>query len=233
MKNYKLETFGGDSFRAVAEKAREIAKKKKVIVEFEFNGVTCLVSNKTVVEWLNRDYCNAHIMEWKTVGHDCPMAYDHDTEIELRTRQLKQATQQKEEDKKQAMANQKEADAIKEETKEVKFEVIAGKEKEYKKYVEDNSKDGYSKAVVDYSDSWAKLMQVEISKGKTIVECTDETQEGLGYMGITGFQFGCVMQALSSYWKHGEELRKWHNKAYGVSEDEKGVVNPAIMTIGK
>lgn len=78
---------------------------------------------------------------------------------------------------------------------------------------------------------WAKLMQIEIAKGKTVKECADEAKKGLGYLGITGFQYGCVVSALAHYWIHGEELRKWHNKEYGVSEDKEGVVNPAILTI--
>jgi len=49
-------------------------------------------------------------------------------------------------------------------------------------------------------------------------------------MGITGFMYGCAVNLLSQCWKHGEELRKWHNKEYGHEGD--GVVNPAVFTIG-
>lgn len=231
MKNYKLETNAGDTFSGVAENAKKIAKAKGVIVEFEFNEITCLVSGKTVLDWLERDYMNAHIMEWKTIGDVCRMSYDHDTEIELRTRQLERAKRWKKEAEEQAKKDKAEEDIISEQTKGIELEIIAGKDEEYKEYVSKNSGDGYSRAVIDYSEQWAKLMQSEIAKGKTVKECADETQKGLGYLGITGFQYGCAVKGLAYFWKHGEDLRKWHNKKYGVSEDEKGVVNPAILTI--
>ena len=48
--------------------------------------------------------------------------------------------------------------------------------------------------------------------------------------GITGFMYGCAVNALSQLWEYGEELRKWHNKEYNYNGD--GVVNPAILTVG-
>lgn len=74
-------------------------------------------------------------------------------------------------------------------------------------------------------------MQSEIAKGKTIAECAEKCSFQLGFLGITGFMYGCAVGILSVCWKHGEELRKWHNKKYNVKEDEKGVVNPALLTI--
>lgn len=75
-------------------------------------------------------------------------------------------------------------------------------------------------------------MQIEISKGRTVIsEIADECQKDLGYLGITGFQYGAVMGGLTKFWVFGEELRRWHNKQYGISEDKEGVVNPAILTI--
>ena len=104
--------------------------------------------------------------------------------------------------------------------------------KGWEKSVEANQ-DPYGKGTMDYAEGWAKLMQIEIAKGKTVRECADETQKGLGFFGITGFMYGCAVSILSQTWKYGEELRKWHNKQYGVDENKKGVVNPAILTIGK
>lgn len=229
--NYKLNAGAGDQFSKVAEKAKEIAKEKGVIVEFDFNEITCLVSDKTVLDWLERDYMNAHIMEWKTIGDDCKMSYDHDTEIELRTRQLERAKRWKKQAEEQAKKDKAEEDIISEQTKGVEIEIVDGKENEYKEYVSKNSNDGYSRAVIDYSEQWAKLMQLEIAKGKTVKECAEPTQKGLGYLGITGFQYGCAVKGLAFFWKHGEDLRKWHNKEYGVDEDKKGVVNPAVLTL--
>lgn len=48
--------------------------------------------------------------------------------------------------------------------------------------------------------------------------------------GITGFMYGCAVQALAKFWVHGEALRKWHNHEWG--QEGAGVVNPAVLTIG-
>ena len=90
--------------------------------------------------------------------------------------------------------------------------------------------DGYGKCCVDYAESWAKLMQVAISNGETVVQCAERTSHELGFYGITGFMYGAAVSILAASWKHGEELRKWHNKEYNHEGD--GVVNPAILTIG-
>ena len=113
MKNYILETSGGDSFNKVAEKAKQIAKEKNVIVEFDFNGIKCLVNDKTYLNGLNRDYENAHIMEWKTIGYECKFSYDCDTEIKLRTRQLRQARKNKLNIENYIKKQQKEENALK------------------------------------------------------------------------------------------------------------------------
>lgn len=232
MENYILETGGGDEISKVANRAKEISKLRNITVEFDFNGIKCLVSDKTVVDWLVRDYQNAFIMEWKTVGDDCKMEYDYETQIELYTRKLNRAKKLKKESDKQKIEEDNKKSEVDNITAGIEIDIIPEKMEEYKQYVEKNSKDGYSKCCVDYAEQWAKLMQIEIAKGKKVVEVAQETQKPLDYIGITGFMYGCVVSALSHFWIHGEELRKWHNKEYGVSEDKKGVVNPAVLTIG-
>jgi hypothetical protein len=231
MKNYKLEAHCGEMFSQVAKKAKELSIEKNMVVEFDFNGIQCLVDKNTVLDWLDRDYSNGFVMDWKTIGPDCKMTYDYDTEIELRTRQLEKAKRYKLQAEEQAKKDQLEKENIENRTNGISLDIIVDKEQEYAEYVTKNSNDGYSKAVIEYSEAWAKLMQVEISSGKTIIECAETTQKGLGYFGISGFQYGCVVQGLTHFWKHGEDLRKWHNKEYGVGEDKKGVVNPAILTL--
>ena len=89
--------------------------------------------------------------------------------------------------------------------------------------------DPYGACVYVYAEGWAKLMQREIAKGKTVAECAQKTSHELYFLGITGFMYGAAVSILSHCWKYGEELRKWHNKDYGHEGD--GVVNPAILTI--
>lgn len=230
METLKLNAHAGNDIHEVANKAKEIAVARKMIVEFDFNEIQCLVGENTVVDWLIRDYMNAHIMEWKTVGHECRMTYDYDTEIELRTRQLDSARRWKKEAEERTKKEAEQQFIISEQTKGVELELSDAEG--WNKSREANS-DGYGSAALNYAEAWAKLMQIEIAKGKSVKECADATQKGLGYLGITGFQYGCVVSILSQCWKHGEDLRKWHNKKYGVSEDKQGVVNPAVLTLSK
>ena len=97
--------------------------------------------------------------------------------------------------------------------------------------MKDKNKDPYGKCVMDYAEAWAKLMQVEIAKGKTVVEVAGPAEKLLGYFGITGFMYGAAINTLANCWKHGEELRVYHNNKYG--HKGKGTVNPAVITVGE
>jgi hypothetical protein len=231
MKPLKLKTGAGDTFQEVAKKAVEVAQNTE-LVQFEFNGVNCLVHKTTNPELLFRDYCNAWTMEWKEVGPNCVENYDPETQKELDKRKADAERKRDKAAKKQAEEDAAAKTEVDEKIKNVKLLIWPEKLEEYQKYVETNSGDGYSRGVVDYAEQWAKLMQIAIADGKTnIRDIAEETQKPLSYLGITGFMYGCVIQALSHFWLFGEELRIWHNKEYGVSEDKKGVVNPAILTI--
>lgn len=88
--NYKLNTGAGSTFTSVSEKAKQISTEQNIIVEFEFNGVICLVSKDTNLEWLYRDYANSWTMEWKEVGPDCLRQYNNKTKEELKKKKLSQ-----------------------------------------------------------------------------------------------------------------------------------------------
>lgn len=228
MKNFKLTTNCGDCFTNVSERAKQIATERNVTVEFDFNGIKCLINKDTNLKWLYRDYCNANVMKWKTVGADCLSKYEPEVLIEL-DRRNKLAEKRAEQQRKEWEAKDKAGrEVFEEKTKNIKLELSDAEG--WKKSCEANT-DGYGKAALDFAEGWAKLMQVEIGKGKTVVDCYDSTQNELGFWGITRFQFGCAVSVLSQTWKYGDELRKVHNKKYGVKEDAKGTVNPAVLTI--
>ena len=86
MKTFKLDTNCGNTFDSVAQKAKQIAIEKGVTVEFDFNGVQCLVNANTNLEWLYRDYSNYWIMEWKTVGADCIEKYSAEVQVDFEKR---------------------------------------------------------------------------------------------------------------------------------------------------
>jgi hypothetical protein len=112
-----------------------------------------------------------------------------------------------------------------------------GKRAEYDKYVQMNSNDGYSKGVVDFAEKWATLMEAEIEKGAKIPDIAKATSSEAD-MGITGFMYGCAVQALAHFWEYGEELRRWSNldiqiKDEGEKANESGgVLNPALLSLG-
>ena len=109
------------------------------------------------------------------------------------------------------------------------MKIKSGKEKEYEICVENNSKNGYSKAVIDYLERWANLMEKRIADGDKICDIAEQTSYEADTEGITGFMYGCAVNILSQLWEYGEDLRKWHNKEYGYEGE--GVVNPAVLTV--
>lgn len=111
------------------------------------------------------------------------------------------------------------------------MKIKAGKEKEFEEFVKTNSADAYSLGIVSFAKRWAELMESKIANGAIVRDIADATSHKADTEGITGYMYGCAVSALSYFWEYGEELRKWHNKEYDYEGD--GVVNPAIITIGK
>ena len=64
-----------------------------------------------------------------------------------------------------------------------------------------------------------------------------QTSHDADLEGITGFMYGCAVSILSKCWKHGEDLRRWHNLDTQIgNEGEKanesgGVLNPALLSV--
>jgi hypothetical protein len=232
MQTIKVDTWDlGNDFNTVSRKAKAIAENKQAVVEFEFNGVACLVDADTNLNSLYRDYANAWVMEWKSVGPNCAPQYDEATKKELTARNIKK--ERKAEIRRQELAKKdaKQEALVKSWIDGIGFQIIPGKEAEYAVYVSKNSNDGYSRAVVDYAEVWAKIMQSRMIGSTKIEDVAEDSQKELGYLGITGFQYGCAVNSLAHFWVYGEALREWHNAQYGVSKETKGVVNPAVLTL--
>ena len=88
----------------------------------------------------------------------------------------------------------------------------------------------YVQGIIDYANNWANLMETCIENGESIESCADRTSHDADTDGITGNMYGNAVLLLSTYWEHGDTLKKWHNSQYG-RPDAEGVVNPAILTI--
>jgi hypothetical protein len=102
-----------------------------------------------------------------------------------------------------------------------------------------NNTDLYGRAVYDYALAWANLMETAIGNGQTVEMCAEVTSHMADTDGITGFMYGAAVSVLSWSWQHGEELRKWSNLKTQIghegekANEEGGVLNPALLTIGK
>lgn len=101
----------------------------------------------------------------------------------------------------------------------------------WEKWVETNSNSDYGLGVVIYARRWAKYMQHLMKKhNKLVFEIADNAsyESGVGSMSESMKLY--AIEILSKCWKHGEELRKWHNGKFGY-EDIDSVVNPSVLII--
>lgn len=109
---------------------------------------------------------------------------------------------------------------------------------EWDKFAEANAGSGYGEAILGYAEKWADTMEARLANGETVEQCAKTTSQEADTDGITGFMYGCAVNTLARTWAHGEELRRWHNKAtqIGTEGDEAnetgGVLNPAVMCVG-
>lgn len=114
------------------------------------------------------------------------------------------------------------------------MKIRPGKEEDYQNAY-NNNLDPYGHGVYTFAERWAELMEKDIDDcgGPTAAAIANFEKRSLeaDTEGITGFMYGCAVGVLSEFWEYGEILRKWHNKEYGY--EGKGVVNPAIITIGR
>lgn len=111
-------------------------------------------------------------------------------------------------------------------------------EEEWQKGIIAQKGDGYGLGCYTFAEYWARLMQKGIAEGKQLKDIADECSHKADIpCGITGFMYGCAVSILAHCWKHGEELRKWHNKSTQLgnegdeANDSGGVLNPAMLTI--
>lgn len=93
------------------------------------------------------------------------------------------------------------------------------------------NKDRYGKCCVDVAREVMKLLDDKNHKDfdthKIVCEADDNVKAG----GITGFMAGCVAGMISKCHSRGEEFKKKWNESYGVKEERKGAINPALVTI--
>lgn len=227
----KVQIAPGYDISKAMQEAKSLCQHGKAIwvdqVSFDFNGIECIVNQETNIENLIRDYRHAYLMDWKTIGPNPVDTYDHQT-LELITtkkteNEKREEKRRQEYQKEQELKHQQAQEKIRNET----MEIIDPEG--YQAWKSKNS-DGYGRACFTFAERWTLLMQVAIKNGESIDECADKLSHKADVEGITRFMYGMAVSILSHHWKHGKELKKWHNKKYG-NEDADGVVNPAILTV--
>jgi hypothetical protein len=84
--------------------------------------------------------------------------------------------------------------------------------------------------ILSYAERWARMMQLEMSEGKTLEEIWNSTSREADLEGMSGFSLGAATHLLTQSWVHGAELRRLHN-AYWGSDSTDGTVNPGNITV--
>ena len=200
------------------------------LVSFEFNDVIVSVKSDSNPDLIYRDWVRAYAGYIdKNVGpYPNPVLTDEEVENDARIEAENQRRDQQRRAELQAKADAK-RDVVTAKLATAPEIEISNKAawEEWKAY----NRDDYGRAIVAYAERWARLMQIEISSGKELDDIAEATSSEADIDGITGFMYGTAVSALAATWEYGDQLRKWHNKQYGITEDTEGVVNPAILTI--
>ncbi len=232
-----FEVSPGAEINRTIQEAIELSRKEGVIIAFDFNGVLVKVQADSDPILIYRDWHRAmngyieKVVEPDPIAELSEAAKANDAEIEAQNEAARQKSQAAYDTKmkaKEEAVNAKLAD-----TPAVEW----ADEAAWKATVAKNQ-DGYGGAVMTYADRWARLMQYEMSQGNPLADIADTASHEADIEGITGFMYGCAVSILAKCWKHGEELRRWHNiKTQINKEGEKanevgGVLNPAMLSIG-
>lgn len=102
-----------------------------------------------------------------------------------------------------------------------------------------NNEDAYSKAIFEFAEKWAELMEPRIEAGEKVEDIAEETEDiAIKGSGLTGFMYSMAASILAKSWVHGEQFRRWfniHNQIgdEGARANEKGsILNTAMLNIG-
>jgi hypothetical protein len=86
-----------------------------------------------------------------------------------------------------------------------------GDEEAYRLDVEANTS-AMGRAIIEFAERWARLMEGKMNNGSTLAECADEASSLADTEGITGAMYGYAVVFLAHCWIHGEDLRRWYQQ---------------------
>lgn len=205
------------------------AEYRSATLKTEFNGVTIRVRGNSDPALIYRDWSramsgktskNVGPYPWPTLS---PEVLAEDARIEAENERRRQEAQARYEAEAAAKTAATEARLAVAPPMDVADEAAW-------QSLKDQNGDPYGSAVVRYAEMWARLMQAEMAGGAELEDVADATSSAADIEGVTGYMHGAAVHSLAHCWVHGDRLRKWHNRQWGVSDDREGTVNPAILT---
>jgi hypothetical protein len=224
-----------DTVQKMIELCGQLDKKCNPVVMQELNGVDVYVERTSSADLIMRDLHRAQ--KRYIAGPVGPHPAEALTEQELASDAEIEAENNK---------KAKEASAVYMAEAQVKRDAFDAKmltapeieiiDMEAWQSTKDKNLDGYGGGIVAYAEWWARLMQIEIAKGKQLADIADAASHEADIEGITGFMYGAAVSILSKVWKHGEDLRRWHNlktqirNEGEVANQNGGTLNPALLT---
>lgn len=228
--NISLYVPCGASIVPTIGEAIGLARNAGTLAEFDFNGVLVMVAGDSDEELIYRDWDRASSGYIDASVGPYPKVRLSKADL-LNDKRAKDSKERKY--RKQVARWEREAQEHRERT-EAKLATAPAME-----YTDEDAwqqalsvnTDSYSRAVMTFAERWARLMQAELANGEELENIASATSEEADIEGITGFMYGFAVHILSGCWKHGDQLRNWHNRKYGASDDVEGTVNPAILTI--
>lgn len=232
----KIEIYGGASIVPTIAEVIGRANTEGAL-EFDFNGVTVQVEGDSNPELIYRDWERGMLRSGGfTVTPYPPVELsDEDKAEDARLRHEQEERQRVRQE--QYRQEQLEASAVLENALKDAAPMAIIDEEGWRRTV-DNNKDGYGAAIVRFAENWARLMQVKIENGARLADVADECcAVADGAEGITGFMYGAAVSILSHVWKHGDELRRWHNLKTQIGNEGElanetgGTLNPALLSI--
>lgn len=203
---------------AAMESARErladpsIRTLASYIVTFDFNGVTLHISGTSNLEHITRDWTRAmsgYLGDKPEVGpHPQPRLSSKELDSDARIEAANQARRDKEAAKRtsNAKAHRKRVEARMKNAPEMEFDGPQGKEL-WDSWVAANT-DPMGAGIMAYAERWARMMQLEMSKGKSLTDIYDDTRMEADLEGMSGASGGFAQQMLVQAWKHGAELAR-------------------------
>jgi hypothetical protein len=234
-----LETWAGGEINETIKRAIAEATACNDFVEFDFNGVRVIVEKNSRPKLIYRDWYRAlsgYLGENPSVGpwpKDVLSKEEIDSDNAIQAEKDRKAEVRRAEMEKQANAQKLLLQGALANAGPLEL----SDPESWRMFVESN-RDAYGGRVVRFADEWGRLMQVRIGNGETVAQCADELGRLADDDGITGYMYGCAVQMLFRCWKHGEELRRWHNKTTQIgtegdrANETGGVLNPAVLNIG-